>query len=95
MDRVDMGDGKIVGVLDAPTTRQFVPFAYDEEFRRLLERAKGVSPRTRTALVKRMINAAKADRRVTQEEIDRIRKLAQAMDATAQAEREIANVWGR
>lgn len=52
-------------------------------------------PSRAVSAVKRMIKAAKAARRVTQEEIDRIRELAQAMDASARAEREIANVWGR
>lgn len=64
-------------------------------FDALLEKAKGLGARTKTALVKRMIKAAKADRRVSQEEVDSIRSLATSMGATQQAEREIANVWGR
>ena len=65
------------------------------ELERLLTKAQTLPTRTKGALVKRMVKAAKADRRVVAEEIERIRELANAFGATEQAEREVGNVWGR
>ncbi len=68
---------------------------FSMELDRLLEKARGLGARTKTFMVKRMIKAAKADRRITQEEIDCIRKFSASMGATHQAERELAEVVPR
>ncbi len=57
------------------------------EHTRLLHRARSLGSRTKTALAKWMLHAAKADRKVTREEIDAIRFMANEMDAVPQAER--------
>lgn len=103
-------DGKVTAAEEAYLERQIRPRAaadaalaaidtstdtsMDAQFKVLLDKARTLSGRSKGALIKRMIMAAKADRRIAAEEIETIREIAAAIDASELAERHIVNTWG-
>ncbi len=86
---VELAD-EMLSKLDAMTDEQ-----HDAEMTRLIELGRSLPARAKTTLIKLMIKTAKADRRVTDSEIATIRMVSADMDASAQAERQIANAWGK
>lgn len=70
----------------------------DEEYEAVrsaaLDKARALPPRAKTALIKLMIKAAKADRRITDTEVAAIGEVAARLDAVEQARRQVENTWG-
>ncbi|HNI27774.1 MAG TPA: hypothetical protein PLJ29_15530, partial [Leptospiraceae bacterium] len=60
----------------------------------LAKKACGLDSRVKTSIIKLMIKAAKADRKIADEEIGAIIGVAQSMDADKQCRLQLKNTFG-
>lgn len=67
---------------------------YMKTYDALAEKASGLDSRVKTSIIKLLIKAAKADRKITDEEIGAIIGVAQSMDADRQCRVQLKNTFG-